>query len=481
MWDLLDNYFWHVTVGALDVIVASCATLHAVVQKRESRTILGWVGLIWLTPLLGTFLYYCFGINRIERRGRLIHNRIEGLRTNVEDELLQAEEEAFKKEFGDYNQLRQVVENLTQRGLEAGNSIEPLVGGEHAYPAMLAAIEEAENTIVCSTYIFDFDRAGHEFIKAFLTAQKRGVQVRVLVDSVGSRYSWPTAVREMKRQGIHVATFLPTLVPRLPNYANLRNHRKIMVIDGKTGFTGGMNVRAAHHPDWTSKHTAYDIHFQLRGPVVRHLNETFMADWSFSTGEILSLDWCADQKQEGEIWARGITDGPDSDLDHIRLTMLAAIAQAQHSVTIQTPYFLPDEALIAALNVAAMRGVDVRVLLPSANNILLVKWACNTFLPELLQRGVKIFQSPPPFDHSKLFLIDDAWSLIGSTNWDPRSLRLNFEFNVECYSREFNAQLKDVIEKKLLDATPVSIDDIESRPLFIRVRDGIARLATPYL
>lgn len=481
MWDLLDEYFWHLAVGAFDVSIASVATLHAVVQKRESRTILGWVGLIWLAPLLGSALYYCFGINRIERRGRLIQNRIEGLRTEADEGLAQVEEQLFTQDFGDYSHLRQVVESLTQRGLEAGNSVEPLVGGENAYPAMLAAIEAAQKTIVCSTYIFDFDRAGREFIKAFLNAQKRGVDVRVLVDSVGSRYSWPTAVSEMKRQGIPVATFLPTLVPRLPNYANLRSHRKIMVIDGTTGFTGGMNIRAAHHPDWASKHTAHDVHFQLRGPVVRHLNEAFMADWSFSTGEILSLDWCGDQQHAGTIWARGITDGPDSDLDHIRLTMLAAIGQAKHSVTIQTPYFLPDEALIAALNVAAMRGVDVRVLLPSDNNILLVKWACTTFLPELLQRGVKIYQSPPPFDHSKLFLIDDVWSLIGSTNWDPRSLRLNFEFNVECFSRELTAQLLDVIETKLLDARSVSMDEIESRPLWIRVRDGIARLATPYL
>jgi cardiolipin synthase len=181
------------------------------------------------------------------------------------------------------------------------------------------------------------------------------------------------------------------------------------------------------------------------------------------------------------VLARGIADGPDLDFDKIRLTMHCAIDCAQRSIHIVTPYFLPDQTLILALNVAAMRGVDVNILIPEKNNLLLVQWASMAQLWQVLQRGCKVWLTPPPFDHSKIMLVDDVWSFVGSANWDPRSLRLNFEFNLECYGRELAAQLREQVELKRQSARQITLADVDGRGLLVRLRDGVARLATPYL
>jgi cardiolipin synthase len=212
------------------------------------------------------------------------------------------------------------------------------------------------------------------------------------------------------------------------------------------------------------------------------LQKTFAADWAFTTQEILSGEaWFPEFETQGEAWARGISHGPDEDFEVLYLTTLAALTVAQSRVYVCTPYFLPDAALINALNVAAMRGVDVRIILPAENNIKLVHWASTALWWQLLERGCRIWLSQPPFDHTKLMLIDDIWSLVGSTNWDPRALRLNFEFNVECYDRDLNARLTKLCERKLERSSEVKFEDVEHRSIPVRLRDGAARLVSPYL
>jgi len=482
MWKIFVDFFWPLLLTGASVSFASIATVHAVVQKRETRTVIGWVGLIWLTPLLGSFLYYCFGINRIARKAHDIQDKIQK-RVGVIAEPLPGTEQLFQKQqYRRYRQLAIALQAVSRRELQPGNEIVPLLNGEMAFPAMLSAIENAKKTIALCTYIFDYDRAGKKFVDALEAAHLRGVQVFILVDDVGSRYSRPQVVRELRRRGVRAATFLPTLVPRLPNYANLRNHRKILVIDSSIGFTGGMNIREGNRLEWKPAHPIQDLHFQIKGPVLAHLLDAFLADWSFATAEpVESGVWEVDETPVGEVWARGITDGPDADLDHIRLAIIAALAEAEKRVDIVTPYFLPDDALITAINVASMRGVDVRIVLPEKNNIRLVGWATVPLLTELIQRGVKIYQTPPPFDHTKLLLVDDVWSMIGSCNWDPRSFRLNFEFNVECYGTNLCAQLRTLVDEKVAISKQVTIEEIEQRPFYAKVRDGLARLASPYL
>jgi cardiolipin synthase len=205
-------------------------------------------------------------------------------------------------------------------------------------------------------------------------------------------------------------------------------------------------------------------------------------DWAFAADELLEGDlWFPKLDRAGDVWARGVPDGPDEDLDKMPLTILGALATARRSVQIVTPYFLPDVSILDALSVAALRGVDVHIVLPSQSNVPLVQWATSAVLPEILARGCQVYLNPPPFDHTKLLLIDDLWALVGSTNWDPRSLRLNFEFNVECYSAPLVSQLHALVDQKIAASQPLTLQQLQDRAFFPRLRDGAARLMSPYL
>jgi cardiolipin synthase len=347
---------------------------------------------------------------------------------------------------------------------------------------MLSAIDAAERSVTLLSYIFDCDRAGIRFHDALVRAQNRGVDVRVLIDDVGARYSRPRMHRRLSASGVLATTFLPTRVPRLFKYANLRNHRKILIVDGKTAFTGGTNIREGHWLAQNPKSPVQCVHFRLDGPVVAQLQEVFSADWAFATGESLEGErWFPDLERAGPVFARGIAGGPDEDFERLTDVLLAALSAAREQVRIVTPYFLPEVQLLRALNVAAMRGVDVRIYLPSKNNIPLVQWASTDLFWQLLEKGCRIFLTPPPFDHTKLFVIDQVWALIGSTNWDPRSLRLNFEFNVECYDEALAGELVELIHRKGEQAREVTLEQVDGRMFLVRLRDGAARLCTPYL
>ena len=224
------------------------------------------------------------------------------------------------------------------------------------------------------------------------------------------------------------------------------------------------------------------MHFRITGPVVTELSETFANDWAFTTGEILDGDvWFPELKECGNVIARAIPDGPDADFENARWTLLAALAEAQISVKILTPYFLPATALVAALNLAALRGVRVDIILPAKNNLPPVHWASRAQWWQVLQRGCHVWLTPPPFDHSKLMIVDGNWVLLGSANWDARSLRLNFELNIECYGREFASEMESVIAKKLHGAHEVTLAEVDARTVPGKLRDAIARLFSPYL
>jgi len=482
MW--VEFSLWAFVFAVLDVAAAATVTVHAVLWKRDSRAVIAWVGLAWLAPILGVIAYVCLGINRIERKAaaldvREIWTARQALELS-EEELQQTE--AFVREHPNLVGLARAVTALTGVDILPGNEVRPLINGDEAYPSMIGAIERAERSVALLSYIFDSDRAGDAFLDALIRAKNRNVEVRILVDDVGGKYSRPNMVHRLRASGLTAASFLPTRLPRLPKYTNLRNHRKILVVDGTTGFTGGTNIREGHWLKMEPKHPVQCLHFQLRGPVVGQLQQVFASDWAFATGEhLVGETWFPRIDREGNVWARGIEHGPDEHFETMADTIAAALASARQQVRILTPYFLPNSSLIMALNIAALRGASVEIFLPSANNIALVQWAATAQLWQLLEKGCHIYYTPPPFDHTKLMIVDGIWTLIGSTNWDPRSLRLNFECNVECYSKQLARALNQIVEEKARDAREVTLDDVNGRSVSIRLRDGMARLLTPYL
>jgi cardiolipin synthase len=475
---------WHIAAIGLEVLLAVSAAGHVVLTKRDSRAAIAWVGFVLFVPFLGAVLYFILGQNRIRRKAALLRKDLDRYRAQAAQPECPAEEleRHLPHHGGHIKMLARVVGGVVQRPLLLGNQIDPLVNGDEAYPAMLQAIEQARRTISFETYIFDRDEIGVAFAQALGDAVRRGVQVRLLIDAAGTRYSWPSILRTLRREGVQYARFLPSTALGNLLSLNMRTHRKILVADGRVGFTGGMNIRVGHCLHRRPRHPIQDIHFRVQGPVVTHLQEVFADDWLFTTGEALrSETWFPPGETAGQVLARGVPDGPDEDFEKLLWTLLGALSIARHSIRIMTPYFLPDRAVVSALNLAAMRGVRVDILRPARNNLPVVSWASRAMWWEVLQHGCRIWLTPPPFDHSKLMIVDGCWVLLGSANWDPRSLRLNFEFNLECYDTDLARRLDRWLETKRQGAHPVTLAQADGRSLPARLRDGTARLLTPYL
>ena len=477
-------HIWALLIGVVYFVLACSVTIHAVLRKRSTRSVIGWVGLVWLAPFLGSIAYLCLGVNRIERKAASLQcaKAWDPAQQPVFTDEDRMQIDRFANQYQNFVGLATAGRQLTARTLAPGNSVEPLVDGDQAYPAMIESINNAQHSVALLSYIFDSDRSGDEFLEALVNAQNRGVAVRVLIDDVGSKYSKPNMVPRLEEAGLKVARFLPTRLSILPKYANMRNHRKILVVDGTVGFTGGTNIREGHCLKLEPAFPVQCLHFKIQGPVVAHLQRAFAIDWAFCVGESISGEqWFPKIERNGQMWARGIEHGPDEQFEKLTHLIASALASARERVIIFTPYFLPKSSLLEALAVTALRGVDVQVFLPLVNNIKLVQWACNAQLWQILEKGCRVFFTPPPFDHTKLMIVDDVWSLIGSTNWDPRSLRLNFEFNVEVYSIQFNQLLRSIVEPKIASAQEVTLEDINRRSFPVQLRDGLARLLKPYL
>ena len=453
------------------VVIAIGVTVHILLYKRNIGTSISWMGIAWLSPFIGGALYFALGVNRVKRRAMRL--RRERSHLFLVDEVAPDAPEA-----GPLTPLEYAIGRLTGLSAEADNAIQLLHNGDEAYPAMLAAIDAAKKSVGLCSYIFRDDAAGEAFIAALIRAHKRGVQVRVLIDGIGSGYFWSGTNNRLRQAGVPVDRFLHSYVPWKTPFLNLRNHRKLIVIDGRIAFTGGINIGRENMLSAKPPHPVRDTHFRLEGPVVEQLVESFADDWLFQTREkLLNEDWFPALEPVGGAVARAITSGPDEDLEQIEFVVLHAITCARRSIRVVTPYFLPPEVLTTALSLAAMRGVKVEIVLPEHSNHRVLDWARRVPLRGLLESGCRVMLRPPPFDHSKLMTIDDAWSLIGSANWDTRSFRLNFELTVEIQDEGFARNLAEITR----GGRELPLAELDHDRLLKRLRNNAARLLQPYL
>jgi cardiolipin synthase A/B len=454
---------------ALYVICAAFGATHALLTKPDPRSALGWIATCWLLPFAGTILYLLFGVNRVRTRAR----QLRAGRVSFGGATAARPRDDFA------TQLTRIGDAVTRRPRLARNQVVALENGENAFPVMLEAIGGARHSIWLSTYIFETDAVGREFIAALAAAVGRDVQVHVLVDGVGEWYSWPHAVRLLRQAGVRAARFLPPRLAMPVLTLNLRNHRKLLIVDGETGFIGGMNIGGrevgkAHHRRMA------DLHFRVTGPVVSQLAECFAADWLFAAGEALTPPPAA-KAAAGDGICRVISEGPDEDADKLLFVILGAISVARRQVLIMTPYFIPPPELTAALQTAALRGVEVCLVLPARSNLRYVDWATRRWLPPLLARGIQVYLQPPPFSHTKLLVIDGSYAQVGSANIDPRSLRLNFEIAMEVYDEPLCAQLAHYVLSARDHAVPLGAAARKEQPFAGRVRDSLFWLLSPYL
>ena len=456
----------------LGLLIAAGVTVHVLLRKQEVASAVGWIGLAWFAPITGALTYFMFGVNRVQRRARRLRP----------SDRRAAGRGAWPSPGDDdhLDPLERGIGRITGRSSLPGNAFEVFHNGDEGYPPMLAAIAGAKRTVGLSSYIFHDDEWGGKFIDALAAAHERGVTVRVLIDGIGGGWVRSGAYHHLHRRGVPVARFLHSPLPWRMPFLNLRSHKKILVIDGETGFTGGLNIADENVMATNPAHPVQDTHFHVRGPVVCQLTEAFVQDWAFATDEDLDGDeWFPPIENAGDAPARVVDSGPDKDVEKIEFAILQAVACARESIAVMTPYFLPDERMITALSLAAMRGVAVDVVIPAVSDHRFIDWASRSNTGPLLADGVRVWRCPPPFRHSKIMVVDGEWSLIGSCNWDMRSFRLNFELCLEIYDRG----LADMLLKLMQDARGPALTaaELETRSIPARLRDAAVRLLLPYL
>ncbi|MCB9994118.1 MAG: phospholipase [Hyphomicrobiaceae bacterium] len=454
-------------------------TLHVLLRRAEVRSSIAWIGLAWLSPFLGSAIYLAFGVNRVARRGSRI-----GLAAPGADKGLAAQkalEVLGAKTSEGILSLARTGDSISGLPLVKGNDLTLYRNGDEAYPAMLAAIASAKGSVALLSYIFRDDAVGQRFADALIAARRRGIEVRVLVDGIGSGYLRSPITERLRAGGVEVRRFLHEWLPWKMPFINLRNHKKILVVDGTIGFTGGMNI-SLENTMHEGQLAVQDVHAKVLGPVVGQLMMSFAEDWAFSSGERLNGEaWWPVLKRAGKVTMRGISSGPDESLGSAEMILAGAIEQATERIRIVTPYFLPEDRLFETLRRAALRGVAVEIVVPAESNHFYFGWAMMAHLSSFSLDGINCHLSAQPFDHSKLVSIDGAWAGLGSANWDARSMRLNFEFLLECYGDPAVAQIDRMIDEKIVRSTRLTRSMLAGRSGLVKLRDASARLLLPYL
>jgi cardiolipin synthase len=458
--------------------LAVLATVPFILLARKSpQAKLGWLLAIVALPWVGLLFYWAVGRDWLNRRVlRLRHARVTSFQPT--DRMLQATIDQLRSAPRG-SVAQELVLAAEMEGVSAPypcNEVLPLAEGPAAFKAAREAVDAAVDHIHVLTYIFRDDRTGRGVLEALVNAARRGVAVRVLFDALGSYWTKRRFFKPLVDAGGHVASFLPLGAGLRGLRVNLRNHRKILVVDGHTGFTGGMNVA----DEYATADGWRDVHARIRGPAVLGLQRVFVEDWHFATGELLDAErWFPEVGPRGEASVQVLSSGPDQGVPVIENTFFAAIAGARRRIDILTPYFVPNEALEAALADAARRGRQVRVILPARPDHRLVALAADGIVPRLMAEGVE-FWAYPRMLHGKVMAVDDAWATLGSANMDSRSFRLNFEVNVAFPHAATARRVRDVIDVQLAECRRLAPEDYHFS-LPGRLLRGVAGLFAPVL
>jgi cardiolipin synthase len=469
---------WWTIATIAEIVWVGLVGLGILLERRSPVATIAWVlTLAWL-PLFGIAVYYFFGPRRLGRRrlkraagAKLLAHAIE----SIEDE-------------SDHPQSRA---QLARLGVAAGEApplraerVDVYVDGKACYEAIRDAIDRATHHVHLEYYIYDGDHTGTRLRDQLIRRAKEGIEVRLLVDSLGS-YSLTNAfLRPLAAAGVQYAEFNAVSLLRVrPRMTNFRTHRKIIVVDGTVGFTGGMNIADCHTPEFHGAAAWRDTHVRFEGAAVRALQRVFLEDWYFATETPPPQGpaYLVPLSRVGDHFVQVVASGPDQDVFAIHKLYFGAITTARERVWLQTPYFVPDEPLTSALVSAALRGIDVRLLVPAKGDSRLVDFAARSYFPELLRAGVKIYEYLPRVLHAKTAVIDDDLSIIGTANLDNRSFRLNFEVVAAIYGPETAKTLVDAYEKDLLEARPVSNRELRKEPMLTRLGESTARLLSPML
>ena len=391
-----------------------------------------------------------------------------------------------KNKLGNKSLLANMLLNDNYFGLSDQNNLKLLINGEEKFPELFRDLENAKHHIHIEYFILENGLLFEKLKEILKRKSKEGISIRIIYDDFGSRRLKNRSIKELKDSGIEIIPFYKTYFPSMANRINYRNHRKIVIIDGKIGYTGGLNMSDKYSNDIPKKNNLFwrDTHLKIIGPAIKYLQYIFLLDWQFSSDKslIFNLEFFPqiDSNESGKL-VQIISGGPDLLRETVMMTYFKAIVDAEKECFITTPYLIPNQGIITALKQAALGGVDVRILIPGISDSWLLNSATNTFLYDLLLSGVKIYRYQKGFVHAKTMTIDHNLSIVGSANMDYRSFDYNFEVNAIIYDNDFNRTLKDQFFKDLDESTKISLQVWEQRPFYKKLVESVARLLSPVL
>lgn len=470
--------------GLIAVAIALGLVPFVLLRRKEPSATIAWLLALMCLPGLGAGLFLLFGRSRV---------RWPAKRKRAADAALSGHLIGFRAQPGEVRQsliplagrvagLFQASQLLSRSRPTTGNRIDVLNGGVATYAAIGEAIDAARHHVHAEYFLIRPDATGAWFLEKLIAARRRGVQVRLLLDGWGCLALPRGWLRNLREEGVLVTWFFP-LSSMLLQPVSLRNHRKIVVIDGKVGFTGGLNIGDEYLGAMASVGGWRDTHLRVQGPAAAELQSVFLRDWFFSSRELVSQPefFPAFIEPCGEATAAILTSGPDTDSEAIHRVFFGAIAGARERVLVATPYFVPDRSLVVALQMAALQGVDVRLILPSRSNHLVTFHAGRSFYEELIEAGVHVHEYTPGMIHSKTLVVDRSVCLVGSANMDLRSFRLNFEVHALVADEATARALEEGFLDDLAQTKEVTLEAWRRRSSLLRVAEGASRLVSPLL
>ena len=448
-------------------------------ENRNPVKSIAWVLVLVLLPVVGLVIYLIFGRN------------LKGMKLISRSDLRELRRlNDFRDSDGlDYGlsdnslQLISLVNKLSEPHLFVGNDIDVFTTGQDKFETLLRDIEAAQDYIHVQYFIIEGDEVGSRLLDLLMAKARQGVQVKVLYDYVGSFYMRPRVLKKMREAGIDVHPFLELTFTQFAFRVNWRNHRKIVIIDGRIGYVGGMNIASRYVTGDKKWKPWRDTHLRISGEAVAALQYSFAIDWNYTTRELLTSPTMrySEPPRQPDYIVQMMSSGPSSRWHNISFVFLKAITQAKHRVYIQTPYFLPSDSLLKALQAVALAGVDVRLMIPRRPDSVMLRLATGSYIKECMQSGIKVYFYEPTVLHAKVVIVDDEFVTTGSTNFDFRSFEHNFEFNALVYSKDFNAKMKAIFEADMEQCTRLRMGKWKQRPLAIKALESIVRLMSPIL
>ena len=482
MYNLLQNDLLKV----LYILTIVFMVILVIQQRGDPMKTIAWLMVVTFLPLLGIILYFYFGKNyrkeKIFSRKELTDSKQIRLLAQYQPNKADATFWPDKAVAGKAH-IMKMLYNSDKVLLTERNHVKILVNGKITFEHIIAELEKAKKHIHLEYYIIDDDYIGNEIRRILIRKAEEGLEVRVIYDDVGCWSLSNEFIMSLKKAGVRVFPFMPVRFPYFTNKINYRNHRKIIVIDGKVGFVGGMNIADRYISGSEELGPWRDTHLKIEGEAVYSLQSVFLLDWYFvSKRNIHDQDqYFPPVEVTNQHLIQIVSSGPDSDWASIMQTFFTAIATAQSYIYISTPYFLPNESIFTALRTAALSGVDVRILLPEQSDSRLITWSSFSNIEQLLDAGIKVYLYRKGFTHSKLMIVDDVFCSVGTTNMDIRSFDQNFEVNALIYDQRLTVAMRNIFMNDINDLKYINIDDWNKRSHWVVFCESVARLFSPLL